>query len=111
MNLAAVVGIAFFGIIIWQATGEWLKNEKSPIQSVSAVVVGKRREICHRRSNGYFFHSPTYHVVFSLDNGERIELCVRRDEYERLSDGVRGNLTLKGTKYLAFERFKGKKNV
>ena len=111
MGLATIVGVVFFGIVICQATSEWLKNERAPIQSASAAVFDKRRKICRRRSNGYVFHSPTYHIVFVLDNSERKELCVCCDEYERLSTGDRGNLIFKGTKYLAFERFEGKKNV
>lgn len=111
MGLASFFGVVFFGFVIYQATTEWMKNERAPIQSASAVVFDKRRKTCRRRSNGYVFHSPTYHVVFVLENSERKELRVCGDEYERLSTGDKGNLQFKGTKYLTFERLEGRKNV
>ena len=72
--------------------------------TVSATIVDKRRRTHHHHSNGHHHHSHSYHITFETQDGERLELRVKRYEYNELAIGDRGMLTHQGTRYKGFER-------
>ena len=85
-------------IISTIAISRWIRNEKSLICSVGATVIDMRRKK-HLRT-----HQHSYYVTFLLENGERIELRVKKSEYDTITTGCKGMLTYQGTRYKGFER-------
>lgn len=104
MELFVVLWFVLFFCIIAKSIGQWIENENAPILTVVATIVDMRRKTHHHHSNGHHHHSHTYHVTFELDKGQRMELCVKRGEYNELTIGDRGTLTHQGTRYLGFKR-------
>ena len=102
MEIFVVIWFILFFFIIAKNVGQFIENENSPLLTFSAVIVDMRRKTHHHHS-GNHHHSHTYHVTFELDNGERLELRVKRYEYNELSIGDRGMLTHQGTRYKGFE--------
>ena len=93
-----------FTIVFVLVIGMFIENENSPVLTVSATIVDKRRRTHHHHSNGHHHHSHSYHITFEMQDGERIELRVKRYEYNELEIGDRGMLTHQGTRYKGFER-------
>ena len=76
----------------------WIRNENSPVHRASATII-------HMRSKKHLrAHYRSYHVIFQLEDGAQIELCVNHNEYSALTIGDRGMLTYQGTRYKGFER-------
>lgn len=80
------------------AFARWFRNESTPVRRVSAIVIHMRRKK-HLRT-----HHCSYHVTFSAENGEQIELRLKYDEYNAMDVGDKGTLTYQGTRYKGFER-------
>ncbi|MCR5584620.1 MAG: DUF2500 domain-containing protein [Lachnospiraceae bacterium] len=108
-----VFGIVLVMIImtLFKSIKEWSHNNRSPLLTVKAKVVGKR--VNTRVSRGMHgadssMHSTstfhTYYVTFQVDSGDRMELMVPENEYGYLIEGDRGDLSFKGTRFMGFER-------
>lgn len=84
---------------------QYLKNNRSPILTVSATIVTKRTKVYHLHG-GDMHHSSsgTYYVTFQLENGGRMELNVKEEEYGLLAEGDKGMLTFQGIRYLSFQQ-------
>ena len=111
--------IAVFVILLAGVVGRgiyvWMRNNRSPQETVNATVVTKRMKV-----SGYGGHAGTrsvsamntvssstytrYFVTFELENGTRLELGMKDPEYGMLAEGDRGRLSYQGTRYLGFER-------
>lgn len=104
MELMFILVFAVFIFVIVKSVGAWIENENSPVLTVSASIVDMRRKTHHHHSNGHHHHSHSYHVTFEMENGERLELRVKRYEYNELAIGDKGVLTHQGTRYKGFER-------
>lgn len=100
MDFFLVVWFALFFYIIGSAIARYIRNENSPVLTVSAVIVHMRRKTHHH--NGHHHHS--WHVTFRTDAGEEMELRVPRAEYHQLTMGEKGMLTFQGTRYQGFTR-------
>ena len=92
-----VVWFVLFFYIIGKNIAQYIENENSPVLTVSAVIVDMRRKTHHH-------HTHSYHITFETQEGDRLELRVKRYEYNELAVGDRGMLTHQGTRYLGFER-------
>ena len=98
-----------FGLIVVQiirGISQWNKNNHSPRLTVDAIVVTKRIDVSYDHHNGSDMHTSShtsYYVTFQVESGDRIEFCVRGDEYGMLVEGDKGRLTFQGTRYLGFE--------
>ena len=112
--LIAVFAILLIGVI-GRGLYVWMRNNRSPQETVDARVVAKRMKVSGRggtmMSNNVSvmntIHSSTYtnyFVTFELENGRRLELGVKDPEYGMLAEGDRGCLSWQGTRYLGFER-------
>ena len=99
-----VIWFVLFFYIIGKNIAQYIENENSPVLTVSAVIVDMRRKTHHHHSNGHHHHTHSYHITFETQEGEPLELRVKRYEYNELSVGDRGMLTHQGTRYLGFER-------
>lgn len=104
MEILVVIWFILFFFIIAKNIGQFIENENSPVLTVSAMIVDMRRKTHHNHSGNHHHHSHSYHVTFELDNGERLELRIKRNEYNELSIGDRGMLTHQGTRYQGFVR-------
>ena len=97
MEIFVVIWVVLFIYIIAKNIGQFIENENSPVLTVSATIVDKRRKTHHH-------HSHSYHITFETQDGEILELRVKRYEYNELEVGDRGMLTHQGTRYKGFER-------
>ena len=104
MEIFVVIWLVLFIYIIAKNIGQFIENENSPLLAVSATIVDKRRKTHHHHSNGHHHHSHSYHITFETQDGELLELRVKRYEYNELEVGDRGMLTHQGTRYKGFER-------
>ena len=107
--------VAVFCVILVGAIGYglfvWIRNNKSPRETVGARVVTKRIKVS---GSGHSLgghttavHSSTftrYFVTFELENGKRLEFHVKGTESGMLAEGDTGTLTYQGTRYLGFDR-------
>lgn len=104
MEIFVVIWFILFFFIIAKNIGRFIENENSPVLTVPAMIVDMRRKTHHHHSGNHHHHSHSYHVTFELDNGERLELRIKRNAYNELSIGDRGMLTHQGTRYQGFVR-------
>ena len=104
MEIFVVIWGVLFIYIIAKNIGQFIENENSPVLTVSATIVDKRRKTHHHHSNGHHHHSHSYHITFETQDGVLLELRVKRYEYNELEVGDRGMLTHQGTRYKGFER-------
>lgn len=104
MELFVVIWFVLFCYIVGKGIAQWVENNNSPVLTAPATIMDMRRKNHHHHSGGHHHHSHSYHILFQLDSGERMELRVKRNEYRELVVGDRGNLTYQGTRYLDFER-------
>lgn len=102
---ALIVGLCIAVIIT-----KWLKNKRFPVITVKAKI--SDLNICKYNRYRNRYASPgresstvnLYYAVFGTENGEHIELRVKKLEYYKLKKGYKGKLTFQGTKYISFER-------
>lgn len=89
--------ILWFILLFWIIGANlvrYAENENSPVVTVPARVVGKRKK----------FHGKhhSFHITFHPDIGEEVTLKVPRSVYRALNEGNRGTLTYQGTRFLDF---------
>jgi len=103
---AAVVAV--IAVVAVRGLGQWHKNNQSPVLTVRAEVVSKRRHnSTHVQQIGDAsmpMTDTTYYATFQVPSGDRMELRLKGREYGLLREGDRGELTFQGTRYLGFER-------
>ena len=99
-----VIWFILFFYIIAKNIGQFIENENSPVLTISATIVDMRRKTHHHHANGHHHHTHSYHVTFETPEGERLELRVKRYEYNEYAVGDSGMLTHQGTRFLGFER-------
>ena len=104
MEIFVVIWFILFFWIIGKGIAQFIENENSPVLTVPATIVDMRRKTHHHHHKHGHHHSHSYHITFEVENGERIELRVKRYEYNEMSVGDRGMLTHQGTRYKGFER-------
>ena len=103
--MVPVMFVLVFGIIIVtmvRGVGEWNKNNHSPKLTVPVTVVAKRSDVDRGIETMHTFTS--YYVTFQVESGDRMEFEVSDMEYGMLAEGVSGELTFQGTRYLNFQR-------
>lgn len=109
--LFPIVFIFVFGMIIFtfvKGIGEWSSNNKQPVISVVAKVVGKRGHTTssnsHHDTHVHSSSSTSYYATFQVESGDRMELHVSAKEFGMIAEGDIGKLTFQGTRYHSFER-------
>lgn len=102
MDLLVVIWLALFFYFIIKGIGQWIENENSPVITVQATIVDMRRKTHHHHHRHGASHTHSYHITFQKEDGEQIELKVRRSEYRNLAIGDTGMLTHQGTRYQGF---------
>lgn len=104
MEIFVILWFVLFFYIIGKGIVQWIANENSPVLTQPATIVDMRRKTHHHHHNGHHHHSHSYHITFEKAGGERIELKVRRQEYNEMAIGDSGMLTHQGTRYQGFAR-------
>lgn len=104
MQIFVIIWFVLFFWIIGKGIAQFIENENSPVLTGPATIVDMRRKTHHHHSNGHHHHTHSYHITFEKEDGERLELKVKRYEYNELAIGDRGVLTHQGTRYKGFER-------
>lgn len=100
-----MIGIIFlivFSIIVFSVTkglSEWSNNNQSPEQKVKAKVIGKRTAI---RGGGESRAYSLYYITFQVEEGDRMELKVKDNDYGMIIEGDRGELIFQGSRFLGF---------
>lgn len=108
-----VFGVVLFTVM--KSLARWNQNNHSPVLTVNAKIVTKRKQISQNVHQGpnpamnYVSSSASYYTTFEVESGDRMEFAVSRAEYGMLEEGYTGKLTFQGTRYLEFER--GHSNV
>ena len=107
----AVFTLIFIGALVLiiarlvQGIGTWHKNNQSPKQTVSAVLVGKRTAVWgHSGTNTVGSTNTAYFLTFQTEGGERTEFNVDGRVYGMSAEGDRGQLSFQGTRFLGFVR-------
>ncbi len=98
-----IIFIIVFGFIIFSILSsikQGVKNNNSPLLTVSAEVASKRIHVQGDHSR------TTYYVTFEVQSGDRMELVVEGKEYGMLVEKDLGLLSFQGTRYISFERQK-----
>ncbi len=83
------------------------KNDKVPILTVEAVVVDTREEFHPEFTTMIGNTTPahtTYHVVFEVESGDRLEFSIPYPQYSALAKGQFGRLTFQGKRLGSFIR-------
>ena len=104
MQIFVIIWFVLFFWIIGKGIAQFIENENSPVLTGPATIVDMRRKTHHHHSNGHHHHTHSYHITFEKEDGERLELKVKRYEYNELAIGDRGVLTHQGTRYKGFVR-------
>lgn len=100
MQLFVLIWFILFFIIIGKGITQFIENENSPVLTIPATIVDMRRKTHHHHNH----HTHSYHITFQTQEGELLELRVKRYEYRELAIGDRGMLTHQGTRYQGFAR-------
>lgn len=112
--IVIVFVIVIVGIISNGA--RYVKNSRSPRESVYASIVTKRMEVRHHSSqhnHGDGVMHPTsssrtyYYITLEFDNGERKEYLDVKNLYGIVVEGDRGYAAIQGDWLVSFEREAG----
>ncbi len=96
-NIIVIISIILF-LVIGGAAAYYIINQvKAPVKSGKAKVISKRH--FRNSSNGV----TSYRITFKTEN-EIIELIVRYEMYNSLTEGEEGLLSYKGRWLVSFEK-------
>lgn len=110
--LFAIVIVAIVSAVVKSIVSK-NRNDNAPEDTVYAEVVSKRVDVdphsdpmdkdgSNRRGN--FSKTEDWHyATFEIEDGARAEFYVSKSEYGKLTEGDKGQLIYKGTRYISFE--------
>lgn len=104
-SMFSLIFIIFIGLFIYAVVSniaQWSKNNNSPVLTVPTVIVEKRKKRHHHRNGNHTHTSTSYYISFRVDSGDVMELKVKRSDYHQMDEGMRGDVTFQGTRYLGF---------
>lgn len=108
LMFAVMFGVIIFTVV--KTARERRGNDGASLRRLEARVASKRSRV------GRFVQSAdgdkvsargplarsVYHVTFLVQDGGKLELQVSESDYGKLTEGVRGTLSVQGTRYLDF---------
>ena len=104
-SLIFILALVLIIVRVVQGIDTWHKNNRSPKQTVSAVLVGKRTAVWgHSGTNTVGSTNTAYFLTFQAESGERTEFNVDGRVYGMSAEGDRGQLSFQGTRFLGFAR-------
>jgi len=96
------LAIGVFAYIIIKNFGTWIRNNQSEVLSRPCKVVAKRQHVWG--GAGDSSAHTNYYVTFEFEDGQRLELPVRANQFGLIAEGDIGVLTYQGTRFLDFVR-------
>jgi hypothetical protein len=103
-KLFALLILGIFVFIIYKSVRSWMSNNASPLIKASSKAVTKRTEVWG--GSGESSAHTSYYVTFEFEDGGRLELQVRDQDYGLIVEGDRGELLYQGTRFKSFDRVK-----
>lgn len=87
-------------------TAQYLKNNKSPVETHTVTAVAKRTKASQMAGTPDMPPMATtdYYVTFEFSDGSRREFHMKGRLYGLVAEGDTGNLTFQGTRFLEFNR-------
>ena len=109
-----LITVVILGMIVYltlKGMQEKKANDAAPIVTVDAKVKAKRIAVhhsAHQQSiNGVPLmaksHHTTYYATFALEGDQRLELQVSEGQFQRLTEGERGELTYQRKRFHRFD--------
>ena len=111
-----LIAVGFVLVIVTMIAGgvSYMKNARSPRETVYGRVVNKRMEVRHRSGHhhhhdGAVHHTPGssrtfYYITLEFDNGERKEYLDVKSLSGLVVEGDEGYASVQGDWIVAFER-------
>lgn len=103
-KLFALFILGVFVFIIYKSVRSWIANNASPLIKASTKAVTKRTEVWG--GSGESSAHTSYYVTFEFEDGGRLELQVRGQDFGLIVEGDRGELLYQGTRFKSFDRVK-----
>ncbi|MFC5528726.1 DUF2500 domain-containing protein [Cohnella yongneupensis] len=96
----AIAGTIIFVIV--KGVGTWSSNNASPVVQARCKVIDKRTEVWG--GSGDSSASTNYYITFEFEDGNRVELPIRSNQFGLIAQGDQGELTYQGTRFKGFNR-------
>jgi len=93
--IAIAIIVAILATVFLAKIVEIVSNATSPIERVPATLAKKRES-----GSG---DDTTYLITFDVDDDEVVTFTVPEDVYHSVSEGARGTLEHKGTRFISFD--------
>ena len=108
MTALIVIFCVLLAIAVGRGLFVWIRNNRSPVQTVNARVTSKRMKVSGHGISAARNASAANRVGSSVYTNYFItfemELGVKESEFGMLAEGDSGRLTFQGTRYHGFER-------
>lgn len=103
-NIVPVLFIGMFCLIAFLAIKEIATNKSSPVLSVMAKAVDKRKRTDVNHHANVPTQSVNYYIDFEVESGDIIKFKVNRNEYGNINVGDMGKLTFQGSWFKSFSK-------
>lgn len=101
-KLFALFILGFIAFIIIKSVRVWMTNNASPIVNARVIAVTKRTEVWG--GSGDSRAHTSYFITFQFEDGSRLELQVKDQDYGLIVEGDQGMLVYQGTRFKEFDR-------
>jgi hypothetical protein len=91
-----------FIYVITKGVSTWTSNNAAQLVQANCKVVDKRTEVWG--GSGDSSASTNYYITFEFEDGSRVELPVRSNQFGLIAAGDQGELTYQGTRFKGFNR-------
>lgn len=101
-GMCITIGVVFACYLIFSEIKDWIEICNMPQVEMYATVVSKRRR--ERRRRRLEKRRRKYYVEYQMDDGNKVECRVDKEEYNQLNKGDMGIISYCGMKYLGFRK-------
>jgi hypothetical protein len=98
--IVVIFGLLLVGMV--KGIMEWHSNNQQPVQTLPALVIGKRLHVSG--GSGNTSAHTSYYATFELQSGERREFPVSAHLYGLLAERDQGHLSFQGTRFKGYDR-------
>ncbi|WP_442600644.1 DUF2500 domain-containing protein [Paenibacillus sp. KN14-4R] len=98
--------VSTFAYMIFKSIKTYLSNNAAELLTRPCKVVDKRTKVSG--GSGESSASTDYFITFEFEDGSRVELPIRTNQYGMIVVGDHGELTYQGTRFKSFNRMMGK---
>ena len=101
-GMCIAIGVVFAIYLILNEIDDWIEISNMSKVEIYATVVSKRRR--ERRRRKLEKRRRKYYVEYQMDDGNKVECRVDKEEYNQLNKGDMGIISYCGMKYLGFRK-------